>query len=107
MTLICLQVPDFEPHTEDELTARACLEVFLKNGPQGTLLDMCFKPRWTRHRKLAEKHGWQTIDGVDVIAYQIYEQWALWSGAAPSELVGEGAWDVLRKEADKSAVLNA
>jgi quinate dehydrogenase len=41
---------------------------------------MCYKPRFTRHIKLAEHYGWQTVDGVNIIAYQIEEQWMLWAG---------------------------
>jgi quinate dehydrogenase len=73
-------VPDFEPHTESEHLARQLLEDTLKRPEKGVLLDMCYKPRFTRHIKLAEQYGWQTVDGVNIIAYQIEEQWMLWAG---------------------------
>lgn len=103
-----IQVPDFEPQTADELTARSCFEVFLKKGEsKGVLLDMCYKPRWTRNRKLAESYGWTTVDGVEVIGHQIQEQWRLWAGErAIGNVPVEEAFATLRKAADDSPVLN-
>lgn len=68
---------------------------------------MCFKPRWTRHRKLAERHGWDTVDGVEVIGHQIQEQYRLWAGeTAVVRIPVQEAWGVLQNEADRSKVLN-
>ncbi|KAF1353112.1 hypothetical protein BDV97DRAFT_366765 [Delphinella strobiligena] len=51
-------VPDFEPQSKEEKLARSLFEGFLtKNGPKGVIQDMCYKPRWTRNRKLAQQYG--------------------------------------------------
>lgn len=102
-----LQVPDFEPTTEEELKARACLEAFLQKRGKGVMLDMCYKPRWTRHRKLAEHYGWTTVDGVGVIGHQIHEQWRLWTrGESLGKNFAVEALRVLEEAADQSPVLN-
>jgi quinate dehydrogenase len=80
-------VPDFEPHTESELLGRKLLEDTLKRPEKGVLLDMCYKPRFTRHLKLAEDYSWRTVDGVNIIAYQIEEQWSLWAGKANADKI--------------------
>lgn len=101
-------VPDSEPSTEQELEARAVLIEFLaRNGEKGVLLDMCFKPRFTRHIKLGEKHGWQTVQGTDIIGHQIEEQWRLWAGEEASKRVPKKeAWAVLQKAAEESKAIN-
>lgn len=87
---------------------RACLEAFLHKGEtKGVFLDMCFKPRWTRQRKLADGLGWITVDGVEVIGYQMTEQWRLWAGDdIVDKIPVAAALRVMRDAADKSKVLN-
>ena len=101
-------VPDIEPKTHDELEARAILSTFLsKEGEKGVLLDMCFKPRNTRILKLARELGWRTVEGTEVIGYQIEEQWRLWAGDEASKMVPkEEAWRILRKAAKESPAIN-
>lgn len=100
-------VPDFEPRTPAELSARDILEYFLKLGPKGALLDMCFKPRRTRILKLGQCHGWTTVDGTMIIAHQIDEQYRLWCGEEKAKQIPkQGAWAVLRKAADESPSIN-
>lgn len=100
-------VPDFEPRTPAELLARDVLEYFLKSGPKGVLLDMCFKPRRTRILKLGERYGWNTVDGTMIIAHQIDEQYRLWCGDEKAKQIPkQEAWAILRKTADESPSIN-
>jgi len=73
-------VPDFEPKTPMEILAKEILTIFLQSPQKGVLLDMCYKPRITRHINLAREHRWKDVDGVNIIAYQIETQWTLWAG---------------------------
>jgi quinate dehydrogenase len=73
-------IPDFEPEMPTEVLAKQMLVIFLQSPEKGVLLDMCYKPRVTRHIKLAREYGWKDVDGVNIIAYQIETQWALWAG---------------------------
>jgi len=100
-------VPDLEPKTEAELTVAAIMEHFLSRDAKGVLLDMCFKPRRTRMIKLAEKLGWQTVEGTHVIGYQISEQWRLWAGEERAgKLNVKASWDVLLQAAEQSTAIN-
>jgi quinate dehydrogenase len=100
-------VPDFEPKSATEMAIRDSLEEFLSRPNKGVLLDMCFKPRRTRTLKLAEKHGWSTVEGTHIIGYQIEEQWRLWAGPEKvKKLDREGAWKVLLKSAEESPGIN-
>lgn len=76
-------VPDFEAVTPSEKAAQGVLLHFLEvdRAEKGLLLDMCYKPRVTRHIKAAEENGWKTLDGVNIIAHQIESVWTLWAGA--------------------------
>lgn len=104
-------VPDFAPKSATEIEAQAILDYCFINSPEkGVLLDMCFKPRITRTVKLAQKSSWPTVEGVDVIGFQITEQYRLWTGPAEkspiSPEIQENAWKVLHKAADENAAIN-
>jgi quinate dehydrogenase len=100
-------VPDFEPQTPQERSARSVLEVFLRaKAEKAVFLDMCFKPRLTRQIKLARKYGWRTVEGTEIIGHQIEEQWRLWTGRVLSASQQEEAWRVLRGEAEGSKAIN-
>lgn len=100
-------VPDFEPQTKAEKEVATILAHFLSRDTHGVLLDMCFKPRRTRMIKLAETHGWPTVEGTHVIGYQIQEQWRLWAGEERvARLDAEGAWKTLLEAAEKSTAIN-
>lgn len=73
-------VPDFPPTTPSEILAQDLLLNFLTRPDKGVLLDMCYKPRETRHLKLAKREGWKDMDGVNIIVWQIETQWGLWAG---------------------------
>lgn len=100
-------VPDFEPSTADELTARDAFVAFLETSPtKGIFLDMCFKPRVTRQIRLAENRGWTTVQGTGIIGHQIHEQYRLWAQADLSHSDQESAWQVLQDKAEKSPGIN-
>ncbi|KAF8861460.1 NAD(P)-binding protein [Acephala macrosclerotiorum] len=100
-------VPDLEPQTVPEKTAISCLEDFLGREQKGVLLDMCFKPRRTRIIKLAEREGWENVEGTHVIGYQIEKQWGLWTGGKNlGRDMKDGAWEVLLKAAEESPGIN-
>lgn len=82
-------VPDYPPTTDAEITARDTLYVLLNrsNGRKGVFLDMCYKPRKTSNLRAAEKAGWVTGEGVDVVSFQLKEQWRLWAGEDASRRI--------------------
>ena len=72
---------------------------------------MCFKPRVTREIKLARKHGWQTVEGTEIIGHQIQEQYRVWiSPESDAEIVSpqlaQDAWSTLRAAAKSSTGIN-
>lgn len=75
-------VPDYPPTTDAEITARDTLHALLNHsdGKKGVFLDMCYKPRETRNLIAAKERGWVTGEGVDVVSFQLKEQWRLWAG---------------------------
>lgn len=101
-------IPDFEPKTESELTARAVILQFLENkDSNGVVLDMCFSPRKTRLLGLARKNGWETVEGINIIGYQASYQYTLWAGKElASRIPHKEALSVLHKAADASALIN-
>ncbi|PYH79478.1 shikimate 5-dehydrogenase [Aspergillus uvarum CBS 121591] len=104
-------VPDAEPTTSEEVEVHAIVKAFLaapgQSNEKGVLLDMCFKPRRTRFLKAAERHGWTTVEGTEIIGHQIQEQYRLWCGEEASRsLPVEEAWAVLRRAAEESPAIN-
>lgn len=104
-------VPDLEPKSQSELEARAILEQCLsKSFTKGVVLDMCFKPRNTRLLKLAAKNGWPAVEGVNIIGYQIEEQYRLWTGPSDKSPITketqEKAWTTLCAAADSNSAIN-
>ena len=100
-------VPDFEPQTEEEKRAAATLDAVLDAPEKGVLLDLCFKPRWTRMMKAGERKGWQCVEGIHVIGHQVIEQWRLWVGDKAIEKSDrKGAWAALMKAAEESKEIN-
>ncbi|KAI5477383.1 3-dehydroquinate synthase [Pseudohyphozyma bogoriensis] len=50
-------------------------------------LEMAYKPRMTLIRQIAEKHGWQTLCGVEAVLEVCFEQCYAWTGrVVPLEL---------------------
>ncbi|KAK6371457.1 hypothetical protein LTS17_008707 [Exophiala oligosperma] len=101
-------VPDFEPQSPEEIAGRDVIEYLLSStSEKGVLLDMCFKPRRTRWLKLAEKHGWKTIEGTGIIGHQIEEQYRLWVGEDTAKRIDvDAARAVLQNAAETSPAIN-
>jgi len=105
-------VPDSAPVTEAEKMAVKILDHYLASAEErGIFLDMCFKPRVTRKIKLARKHGWQTVEGTEIIGHQIQEQYKVWiSPESDAEVVSpqlaQDAWSTLRAAAESSTGIN-
>ncbi|KIY03307.1 uncharacterized protein Z520_01774 [Fonsecaea multimorphosa CBS 102226] len=111
-TLLCPHwivstVPDFEPRTLAELEARSVyIEFLTKERPhQALMLDMCYHPLMTRNLQLAKQHGWQIVDGVQVVGHQLKEQWRLWTGEEINEQQEEVAWRILRESASSDSTV--
>lgn len=80
-------VPDFPPETESEKNVRAILEIMLKGGGTGALLEMCYHPSPnTAIAVLAKQKGWQVTPGTEAMTWQGLEQARLWTGSQRSEL---------------------
>lgn len=65
---------DFTPVEEPELTT-------LKAG--AAVYDIIYNPKKTILLKLAEKHGYRTINGVDMFIHQAVEAEKIWTGRTP------------------------
>ncbi|MCJ1303849.1 hypothetical protein MMC08_006660 [Hypocenomyce scalaris] len=93
-------VPDFEPHTPEELQASAILDAVLsKGGGSGVVLDMCYKPLKTRLLQSAERYGWETVTGEGIIGHQFREQWRLWCGV--TDIPEQDVWTILQDLSQK------
>lgn len=83
-------VPDYAPVTDAETTARDTLHALLDRNvdeKRGVFLDMCYKPRETSNLRAAKECGWVTGEGVDVVSFQLKEQWRLWAGEDASSMI--------------------
>lgn len=82
-------VPDYLPTTDAEITARDTLHALLdcSDEMKGVFLDMCYKPRETSNLLAAKQRGWVTGEGVDVVSFQLKEQWRLWAGEEASRRI--------------------
>ncbi|KAI5276713.1 shikimate [Aureobasidium subglaciale] len=105
-------VPDSAPSTEPEKMAVKIFNHYLASASEpGIFLDMCFKPRVTRKIKLAQAHGWPTVEGTEIIGHQIYEQYRVWidsesDAAVISPELAQEAWNTLRRAAEDSKGIN-
>lgn len=80
-------VPDFEPHTSEEIVARQVTEVLLDKAHKGAMLEMCYNPTpFTRLGALAEQKGWQVILGTEALIWQGLEQDKYWTGLGVGDL---------------------
>ncbi|KAJ3289242.1 3-dehydroquinate dehydratase (3-dehydroquinase) [Borealophlyctis nickersoniae] len=50
------------------------------NASTGVLVEMAYRPRETRLIKAAAKAGWQTVEGIEVLEEQGFEQFERWTG---------------------------
>ena len=98
-SVIIGSIPDFEAISSEEKAVKAIFENLLSKG-KGTFLDMCYHPMKTRHIRLAEDHGWQTVSGIEVVGHQVEALWRLWIDPERlARLDRDGLWRVLREAA--------
>ena len=109
-TYIVGTVPDFEPESQEELNVKALLAQILKQSAhKGVLVDMCYKPRYTRHISMAERAGWKTVQGWRVVGHQAKQQWISWAGNDTKDrlnVIESRFWTVLREAADNNVLVN-
>lgn len=103
-------VPDFEPKTESEIEGFNIVKHVFTNTPvegRSAFLDMCFNPRNTRLLKCARELEWKTVEGINIIGWQVDEQYTLWCGKEKAEKIPHrAAWEALRAAADASRFIN-
>ncbi|KAI5858679.1 shikimate [Tricharina praecox] len=100
-------VPDFEPKTETEVAAAEMLKYFFSTGEKGVFLEMCFNPRSTRYLKAAKASGWPVVEGINIIGWQLDQQYENWAGKdRVKEIPHEAAWAALYTAADKNRFIN-
>jgi shikimate-5-dehydrogenase len=76
----------------DKTVEKTFLELFSRNT--GLCIDMAYKPRDTPLLSVARRHeGWKTVPGVEVLLYQAFDQFRLWTGKAAPQDVMERAVD--------------
>jgi shikimate 5-dehydrogenase len=57
--------------------------------------------------KLAKEFGWQVVEGINIIGWQLHEQYTLWAGKDAGLIVPmEKAWEALREAADANLFIN-
>ena len=96
-------VPEYDAVTPEEKVVKTVPTFWLaREGKKGVMLDMCYHPtRQTRNLRLAEHHGWRTVQGIEVVGHQVEALWRFWiSEDRLSQLDKEGMWRVLREAAD-------
>lgn len=98
--LVIGSVPDFEAMSPEEKAVKAILTHFLSNG-NGYFADFCYHPSpETRNIKLAESHGWQTIQGIEIVGHQVEALWKLWIDEERlAKLDRDGLWKIMRSAA--------
>ena len=102
-TIVVGTVPDFEPSTHEEKAVKEILSSFLaRDEGKGVLLDMCYKPRRTRHIRLAEEHGWRTVEGTAVVVHQIEALWRFWASDERLQRLDRGGlWKAMEEELER------
>ncbi|KAK5047944.1 hypothetical protein LTR84_006134 [Exophiala bonariae] len=100
-------VPDSEPVTAEEKLLKILLTEFLGRSEKGVLLDMCYKPRRTRHIILGQSYKWRTVEGTHVIGHQAERQWRAWVGDDGLQIPDkQGMWKCLQQAANESMIVN-
>lgn len=97
-------VPDDVPREVGEILAWQVCEAFLNNGDgNGALLDMCYQPPRTSLVNMAERNGWATLLGTEVLVRVAAAQQTLWLEREPSpEGVNEALLAMKQLSAGKS-----
>ncbi|GAA6030607.1 hypothetical protein JCM8097_006233 [Rhodosporidiobolus ruineniae] len=99
-------IPSFEPQTEGEkMVYRVAEKVFETSGKlegRRPLMEMAYKPHHTLMYKLAERHGWHPIGGIEALIHQAAAQDKYWLIDSPETRI-EGLTEDKLAEAVKVA----
>ncbi|GJN94686.1 hypothetical protein Rhopal_007777-T1 [Rhodotorula paludigena] len=92
-------IPSFQPQTEGEkMVYRLAELVFESSGKKEgkrPLLEMAYKPHVTLMYKLAERHGWHPIGGIEALIHQAFAQDGFWLLDSPHTRIDGLASDKL------------
>jgi quinate dehydrogenase len=77
-------IPDIPAVEPGEFLAWKMAEAFLQGGNRSVLVDMCYHPLRTRLIDLADRNGWTTISGADVVVRVSVAQQILWLEREPN-----------------------
>ena len=74
--------------------------IFAGKSDRGLCIDMAYNPRRTPLLAVAEtQSGWNTVTGVEVLLYQAFVQFELWTGLeAPQTVMKEAVERILKTE---------
>ncbi|GBL50402.1 hypothetical protein CJI97_002595 [Candidozyma auris] len=96
--LLVLAVPDFPSVSDEEILARATLDVFINQEEKGAVIEMCYHPtQITRLYKAFHAAGWDVIGGIEPMIYQGFAQQVLWTGYALDEMPTKEVVDYVRE----------
>jgi quinate dehydrogenase len=85
-SIIVSTIPDYPPSEAGEVLCWNICETFLEKVDKGLLVDMCYMPvPGTRLVKAANKAGWRTILGTEVLVRVCVAQEALWTERLPNQ----------------------
>ncbi|BGP20924.1 hypothetical protein JCM10213_000574 [Rhodosporidiobolus nylandii] len=100
-------IPSFEPQTEGEkMVYRVAERVFELSGKKEgrrPLMEMAYKPHQTLMYKLAQKHGWFPIGGIEALIHQAAAQQRYWLLDSPVTRVPGLTEDKLKEAAAVAA----
>jgi shikimate-5-dehydrogenase len=73
----------------DKTSEETFINLFSRS--QGQCIDMAYKPRLTPLLAVAQRHkGWITVPGLEVLLYQAFAQFKIWTGLdAPQQVMAE------------------
>lgn len=85
-TIIVSTIPDYPPSEPGEVLCSQICERIFEKAQKGLLVDMCYMPSpETRLLKAANKAGWKTIMGTEVLVRVCIAQQILWTEKLPNE----------------------
>ena len=109
-TYVVGTVPDFEPSSPEELNVKTMLgQILTQSTEKGILVDMCYKPRHTRHIAIDEKAGCNTLHRWRDVGHQAKHHWTAWAGEKVKDRLDEiegKYWTALQEEAESNPIIN-
>ncbi|GAA5852011.1 hypothetical protein JCM8547_000126 [Rhodosporidiobolus lusitaniae] len=100
-------IPSFEPQTEGEkMVYRVAEGIFERTGKlegRRPIMEMAYKPHQTLIYKLAQKHGWSPIGGIEALIHQATTQQRYWLIDSPVTRVPGLTEEKLREAVEVAA----